>query len=113
MGVFVGACMVSGNITDGFKTTLDTYILEALASVDHGYVYLFALFMSGMVGLIEKSGGLLGITEALKRFVKGSRSAQVAGFCCGLIIFFDDYANTVSVTSSSKFDFPHEFHAIL
>lgn len=36
LGVFVGACMVTGTITDGFKSTLDTYILEALASVDHG-----------------------------------------------------------------------------
>ena len=48
-GVFVGACMVAGNLKDGFKTTLDDYILNALASVDHGYVYLFTLFLSGMV----------------------------------------------------------------
>lgn len=89
LGVFVGLCMVTGTIVDGFKATLDTYILEALASIDHGFVYLFALFMSGMVGLLERSGGLIGITTALKRFVKNSRSAQFTGFCCGLIIFFD------------------------
>ena len=89
LGVFVGACMVTGSIVDGFKATLDTYILEALASIDHGFVYLFALFMSGMVGMLERSGGLIGITTALKRFVKNSRSAQFTGFCCGLIIFFD------------------------
>jgi hypothetical protein len=47
--IFVGACMVTGNIKDGFKTTLDDYILNALANVDHAYVYLFTLFLSGMV----------------------------------------------------------------
>ena len=41
--IFVGACMVTGTIKDGFKSLLDTYILNALASVDHGYVYLFTL----------------------------------------------------------------------
>jgi hypothetical protein len=50
--VFVGACMVTGNISDGFKTTLDEYILGALADVDHGYVYLFTMFLSGMVSVV-------------------------------------------------------------
>jgi hypothetical protein len=44
--IFVGACMVTGNVNDGFKALLDNYILKALANVDHGYVYLFTLFMS-------------------------------------------------------------------
>ena len=42
---------------------------------------------------MEKSGGLLGITEALKGYVKTSRAAQSASFLAGCIIFFDDYAN--------------------
>jgi hypothetical protein len=45
-GIFIGACMISGNLKDGFKSTLEDYILEALADVDHGYVYLFTLFLS-------------------------------------------------------------------
>lgn len=49
--IFVGACIVTGNIKDGFKTLLDDYILNALASVDHAYVYLFTLFLSGLVRL--------------------------------------------------------------
>jgi len=41
--VFVGACMVAGEVNQGFKDLLEVYILEALADVDHGYVYLFTL----------------------------------------------------------------------
>jgi hypothetical protein len=55
--IFVGACMVSGNVKDGFKMTLDNFILNALSNVDHGYVYLFTLFLSGLVGMLERSGG--------------------------------------------------------
>ncbi len=74
---------------------LTIYLLQALASEDHGYVFLFILFMAGLVGIIEKSGGLSGITVTLQRFVKSTCSAQAASFCAGLIIFFDDYSNTL------------------
>lgn len=85
--------MVYGSLTAGFREMLDNYIIHALADWDHGYVYLFILFMAGLVGLMEKSGGLLGVTEALKGFVKTGRSAQTASFAAGCLIFFDDYAN--------------------
>ena len=45
LGIFVGACIVAGSMKGGFFSTLDTYILGALASVDHGYVYLFTFFV--------------------------------------------------------------------
>mmetsp|Transcript_7379 Transcript_7379/g.13926 ORF Transcript_7379/g.13926 Transcript_7379/m.13926 type:complete len:823 (+) Transcript_7379:121-2589(+) len=102
MGVFVGCCMITGTITAGFRTMLDTYILEALANVDHGFVYLFILFMAGLVGIIEKSGGLIGITHALKDYVKSSKSAQSVSFFAGLVIFFDDYANTLVAGASMR-----------
>jgi hypothetical protein len=51
-GVFVGACIINGNLNEGFKRTLDKYILEALADVDHVYVILFTLFLSGLVGMM-------------------------------------------------------------
>ena len=53
-GVFVGACMVAGNINEGFKRTLDTYILEAVADPDHVYVILFTLFLSGLVSMMVR-----------------------------------------------------------
>ena len=58
--------------------------------------------MAGLVGLIEKSGGLLGITESLKSYVKSARSAQGATFLAGVIVFFDDYANCLVAGSSMR-----------
>ena len=122
--------MVTGTIVAGFRQMLDVYILNALADKDHGYVFLFILFMAGLgkllyiicsylvafpslnisnaracihlVGLLEKSGGLAGITHALRNYVKTSRSAQGASFFAGILIFFDDYANTLVAGASMK-----------
>jgi len=58
--------------------------------------------MAGLVGLIEKSGGLRGITHVLRGHVKSSRSAQGASFFAGLIIFFDDYANCLVAGASMR-----------
>ena len=44
--IFVGACMIEGNIIDGFKETLENYLLNAVADAGHAYVILFSLFLS-------------------------------------------------------------------
>ena len=44
--IFVGACMIEGNIIDGFKETLENFLLNAVADIWHGYVVLFSLFLS-------------------------------------------------------------------
>jgi hypothetical protein len=100
--VFVGACMVTGNLKDGFKTTLDDYILNAVASVNHGYVYLFTLFLSGLVGMLQRSGGMLGFTQLIAQYAKSSRAGQVATFAICCCVFFDDYTNLLLTGSSVK-----------
>lgn len=96
-GIFVGACIVAGNIKDGFKLTLEKYILEALADVGHGYVYLFTLFLAGLVAIMEKSGGIKGLTVQLARIARTPRTGLLAAFFSGCLIFFDDYANCLVI----------------
>lgn len=93
--IFVGACMVTGNVNDGFKSTLDTYILNAIADVGHVYVVLFTLFLSGMVGMMQRSGGMSGFTKDVATIATTPRLGQFACFAVGCFIFFDDYANVL------------------
>ena len=65
--------------------------------IDHGYVYLFTFFLAGLVALMEKSGGLAGFAKSLEPYAKTSKSGQFLAFIAGLVIFFDDYANTLVV----------------
>jgi Na+/H+ antiporter NhaC len=101
-GIFVGCCMVAGSLTSGFREMLAVYIVSALADESHVYVITFILFMAGLVGLIEKAGGLDGITIALQKFVKTTRTAQGTTFFAGLLIFFDDYSNTLVAGASMR-----------
>jgi hypothetical protein len=96
--VFVGACMVTGNIKDGFKTSLDTYLLEAVSNVDHGFVYLFTLFLSGLVGMIERSGGMHGFKDLVAGYATSSRMAQMVTFGIGCAIFL--YVNAADALRS-------------
>ena len=70
--------MVAGSLASGFREMLAVYIVSALADESHVFVITFILFMAGLVGLIEKAGGLEGITIALQKFVKTTRTAQGA-----------------------------------
>ena len=98
----MGACIVSGNINDGFKNSIEKYILEAAADSSHVYVYLFTFCLSGVVAMMERSGGMIGFTSEISKYATSSRSGLTACFVVGCIIFFDDYANTLLVGQSMR-----------
>jgi Na+/H+ antiporter NhaC len=80
-----------------FLRTLDTYILGSLADSWNAGIIIFTLSIGGMVGIIGKMGGTKAIAEALSKRAKDARSAQLATTLMGILVFFDDYANTLIV----------------
>ena len=101
-GVFVGAWIVTGSITLAFQRFLDDYLVNTLADPSHQFVILFTLFLSGLVGMIDKSGGILGLTSQLLKVATGPRGAQGASILAGCLIFFDDYASCLVLGFSFK-----------
>jgi Na+/H+ antiporter NhaC len=102
-GIWLGATIIhSYNPIDGFTSTLDHFILNAMADPDNAAILLFTLALGGMVGVISKSGGTQGIVERLSKYAKSARSGQLATWAMGLLIFFDDYANTLIVGNSMR-----------
>ena len=106
LGVYVGAVLASGVSFGGaFKGLLDTmqvYVLSALANESHAAIILFSLMIGGMVGIISKNGGTLGIVDRITGFARDSRRGQIATGVLGLGIFFDDYANTLVVGNTMR-----------
>ena len=103
LGVFVGAIMLNnGNLFYAFLRTLDNYMLAALADKWHAGILIFTITIGGMVGVIAKMGGNQAIAEALSKKAKTAKSAQVATWLMGLVIFFDDYSNTLIVGPTMK-----------
>ncbi|NKB65732.1 MAG: hypothetical protein GKR89_01605 [Candidatus Latescibacteria bacterium] len=66
------------------------------------YILAFTLALVGMVRIVACSGGTRGIARFLARRAEGARSTQLAAFCMGLAIFFDDYANTLVVGTTMR-----------
>ena len=52
-------------------------------------IILFSWFLSGITGLVQRSGGAQGLANSILKRAKTRRSTMIVCFCCGLAIFFD------------------------
>mmetsp|Transcript_12454 Transcript_12454/g.21401 ORF Transcript_12454/g.21401 Transcript_12454/m.21401 type:complete len:772 (-) Transcript_12454:439-2754(-) len=102
LGVFIGSCMVYGNLMDGFWNSIATYLLGAVTDSDHQYVIVFSLFLSGLVTMMQRTGGAQGLTDILVKFARNARWAQIIAFSSGLLIFFDDYTNSLVIGNTMR-----------
>ncbi len=103
-GVWLGALAVAGfNPLAATWRTVDTFIVPALAD-DSGQtqIVVFSLLIGGMVGIIARNGGTLGIVEAVSPVATSPRRGKLATWLAGLCIFFDDYANTLIVGTTMR-----------
>ena len=80
----------------------DTYILQSLADSGHISIILFSMLIGAMVNLITKNGGMQGVVNKLSKFANSRRSGQFVTWFLGILIFFDDYANTLVVGNTMR-----------
>jgi len=98
LGIFVGALILyGGNPFIAFLRTLDEFMLGSIADSWNGAILMFTLTIGGMVGVVGKMGGTKAIAEALAKKAKTPVGAQLATWLLGVLVFFDDYANTLIV----------------
>ncbi|MCG8472112.1 MAG: Na+/H+ antiporter NhaC family protein [Desulfobacterales bacterium] len=76
---------------------LNHEILGALADPWNAGIVLQCLAIGGLIALVSKMGGARAIAEALAKKATGPTSSQLAAWFMGLLIFFDDYANSLTV----------------
>ncbi|CAN5720813.1 Na+/H+ antiporter NhaC family protein [soil metagenome] len=104
VGVWLGALLLNG--WDPFTATLrtvDEHILSGVANdPDHIAIIVFSLLLGGMVGVMSRSGGTRGIVEAMQPLATSPRRGQFFTWLAGMIIFFDDYANTLIVGNTMR-----------
>lgn len=86
----------------GLFSVVDTYALAAINDTDHLSIIIFSMLIGGMVALITMNGGMKGIVSFLSRYAKGPKSGQFIAWLMGLMIFFDDYANTLVVGNTMR-----------
>lgn len=103
VGVFSGCFMLDLKGFDIYSAFVDgflrfsTEVLGALADTWNAGIVLQVLAIGGLIALVSKMGGAQAIAEALSKRAKTPRSSQFATWVMGLFIFFDDYANSLTV----------------
>jgi len=103
MGVWVGTTMVAGgNPGAGFLRLIDTNVRDALIEPDHVSIIIFSMLLGGMVGVMSRSGGTVGVVRALEPLATTPRRAQIVTWVMGVLIFFDDYSNTLIVGNTMR-----------
>jgi Na+/H+ antiporter NhaC len=90
-GIFLG-------LLDGFEI----YVVRALADKDHAAIILFSLMIGGMVGIITRNGGMASIVRMIVSRARSAIGGQVAVWGMGMMIFFDDYSNTLVVGNTAR-----------
>lgn len=109
-GLFVGTSIISfyqeSNIFialgKGLLRVIDTYIIDSLFDVEHLSIIVFSLLIGGMVSIIIKNGGMQGMVALLSKKAASVRSGQFVTWLLGIVIFFDDYANTLVVGNTMR-----------
>ena len=106
VGVWLGAWGIAGLNMSGLVTGLldafQVYVLNAVADNDHVAIMLFTFMIGGMVGIVSRNGGMQGIVKHIVGWARNARQGQLATAILGMVIFFDDYANTLVVGNTMR-----------
>lgn len=80
----------------------ENHLWHNLADGDHLRVLAFTILLGMQIALIHACGGMEAIVSWLSPLARGRRSGQVLTYVLGLIIFIDDYANTLLLGSTMR-----------
>jgi len=106
LGLWLGATALQGfsplGALQGLMDVLAVFIVNALADPDHAAIIVFTMMIGGMVGIITRNGGMASIVRVVVSKAKTASGGQVSVWFMGLMIFFDDYANTLVVGNTAR-----------
>jgi len=106
MGIWMGAIIVKDyNPLVGFFWVVEHYVVDSLAGDggwDHTSIAIFTLLLGGLVGVVSANGGAAGIVRSVSRLATNPVRGQLATWLMGVLIFFDDYTNTLIVGNTMR-----------
>ncbi|HEY5658614.1 MAG TPA: Na+/H+ antiporter NhaC family protein [Myxococcota bacterium] len=98
-GALVGLGILHGS---GFISGFAETSLRVLTDRDVAWVILVCGFMGSLIGLLIRTGATRAFTDRMTGFVKGQKSALFAAWALGLLMFVDDYLNSLAVGSAMR-----------
>lgn len=103
IGVFIGSLITSFfHPFSAFLRVVDTYLVNTLSDPDRASIVIFTLLLGAMVGVMSRSGGIKGVVELFSKRATSPYTSQFYTWLMGVIIFFDDYTNTLIVGNTMR-----------
>ena len=103
VGILCGALVTTGgNFFQALYETCEVHLWPTFSDPGKLRVFTFTLLMGAMIGVICRSGGMQGLIQLISPLAKTRRSGQLTTWLLGLMIFFDDYANTILLGSTLR-----------
>ncbi|MEM7477193.1 MAG: Na+/H+ antiporter NhaC family protein [Planctomycetota bacterium] len=80
----------------------ETHLWGSLVNPDHLRVFVFTTLLGMQIALIHRMGGMVGIVQLASPLARSRRGGQLMTWFLGLIVFIDDYANTLLLGSTMR-----------
>lgn len=88
IGLYMMSIFISGNPFHAFLLTCQ-YFVDILSDANFAKIIYIIFFISGMIALVQKSGGAEGLTKLLKKFASTRRRTMIISYFFGIFMFID------------------------
>jgi len=103
LGIYCGALILtSGHPLAALYDTCEVHLWPAFVDPSKLRVFAFTILMGAMIGVICRCGGMQGLIRIISPMAKTRRGGQLVTWVLGLMIFLDDYANTILLGSTMR-----------
>ncbi|WP_028301145.1 Na+/H+ antiporter NhaC family protein [Oceanospirillum beijerinckii] len=83
-------------------TSLGDVSMNVVMDETIAWIVLVCGMMGGLINILERGGAVLSFGDMLASRVKSKRSTMVTTVVLGMLVFIDDYLNSLAVSSSMK-----------
>ena len=97
LGILSGALIIAGGNPGTALMNLTDLLAGSLADGWNIRIFLFCALLGGLVGMLTKTGAARAFGHWASSKLKTGTSSQFMTFIFGLLIFIDDYFNSMSV----------------
>jgi Na+/H+ antiporter NhaC len=95
-GIYIGALLTSQfHPLRALGDFWEVHLWRTLIEPERLRVFSFTLLMGALIGVVTRSGGMQGLIALVTPWAKTRRRGQLTAWAMGLVVFFDDYANTL------------------
>ncbi len=96
VAIVVGSLITTrGNVLMSVVHIFEIHLWATLVNDEMLRLFAFTTAIGATVGIVYANGGMRGLVALIEPLARGSRSGQFTGWLAGMIVFFDDYSNTL------------------